>query len=203
MFCVWSAVCFTASRHASDEAKMVSWCVSAQTWIRESAQLPDNRCVVAVCWRWMQGCTMSQRFLIGFRIALMPSLSRTLQHSNQTRQCCAPEGTQVCLETSRGVRCHYCRKYNTSQERIEPFSSRACFVNVLFSPPVDCPIYKTAGETDALLLPTWTGWPLKCGRLGPTHDDSVLRYFFVQIKRRQTRWAFSSCSCCWCSLFTS
>lgn len=137
-----------------------------------------------VCRRWMQGYTMSQKCSIGFRIALMPSSSRSLWHTPATGELQAgrPSGplnrslvgllpAKPLWAADAASSCHKSRKRNASQEGLKPLFSRGC----LSSPPVD--------------------------RLTWTYTDMTLcsLYFFVQQQRLQTRWTFSPWSCCWCS----
>lgn len=168
----------------------VSWGVSAQTWIRESAQLLDSG---VVCRRWMQEYTMSQWCSIGFRIALMPSSPISYWHTPATwdlqqeelRPTAPGSGLTVGLLPGKPLRaadtvscCHESRKCNASQNGMKLLFSRGC----LSSLPMDCPIGKTACQTDILLLPNWTGWcPWSVVDLDLYFDDSVLPLLFCAV----------------------
>lgn len=192
--------------------QMVTWGVSAQTWIRESA--PGQSVSGVVCQRWMQEETMSQRCSTGFRIALMPSLSRSYWHTPGTwdlqqeelRPTAPESGLAVGLLPGKPLwavdtasSCYESGKCNASQEGMKPpFSSLVGIVSPLhlWTVPLAkqhvklyyCFLTGQAGAPEVWL--TWTVMIL-CSL-----------YFFVQYKRAQTCWIFSSWSCCWCSLFS-
>lgn len=165
----------------------------------------------AVCRRWMQEYTMSQRCSIGFRIALMPSSSRSYWHAPATwdRQQeelrpTAPESRQWVYYLgdplwAADTACHESRNAMLAKKGWNHSLGGGFSPVHLWTVPLAkqhvkqmyyCFLTGQAGVPEGWLTGTCTVMIL-CSL-----------YFFVQYKQAQTCWTFSSWSCCWCFLFS-
>lgn len=107
---------------------------------------------------------------------MRPATGRTQAHCNGVWS----DSGSTTWETSADTVscCHGSRKCNAIQNGMKPLFSRGC----LSSLPMDCPIGKTACQTDILLLPNWTGWcPWSVVDLDLYFDDSVLPLLFCAV----------------------